>query len=185
MLGSGTGGDKMVKSISFALQIFRRIMIEKRKGFLHTRIQQALNKGSNYVDYRMGRIGALVMALVVFSINFFGKKDEYGPAQAALWATTAALKQGTYTFFFGGVIMKMSERLAREVRRRTLALILACVIPSMVSLTLTFGVHNLKGTPLPAKSTIPTAIFVIPSTAVWGKIQRNRRDQEEKEETEA
>jgi len=34
-------------------------------------------------------------------------------------------------------------------------------------------VHNLKGTPLPAKSTIPTAIFVIPSTAVWGRMKRN------------
>ena len=160
-------------------------MAEEKQGFIRSRVRQALDKGSDYVDYRMGRIGALVMAFVVFSINFFGKKDEYGPAHAAFWATTAALKQGTYTFFFGGIIMKMSERLAREVRRRTLALILACIIPSMVSLTLTFGVHSLKGTPLPAKSTIPTAIFVIPSTAVWGRIQRNRMEEEVEENTEA
>ncbi len=131
-------------------------------------------RGSRYVDYRMGRYGAVVMATIVFLINFFGKKDELGIPQAALWSTTAALKQGTYTFFFGGVIMKMSERLATEVRRRTLALVLACVVPSLVSLTLTFGMHNLKGTPLPAKSTIPTAIFVIPSTAVWGSIKRKK-----------
>ena len=136
-------------------------------------VRKALDLGSNYVDYRMGRYGAIVMATIVFFINFLGKKDELGISQAALWSTTAALKQGTYTFFFGGVIMKMSERLATEVKRRTLALILSCVIPSMVSLTLTFGVHNLKGTPLPAKSTIPTAIFVIPSTAVWGRMKRN------------
>ena len=139
-------------------------------------VRRALDFGSNYVDYRMGRYGAVVMATIVFFINFLGKKDELGIPQAALWSTTAALKQGTYTFFFGGVIMKMSERLATEVKRRTLALVLACVIPSMVSLTLTFGVHSLKGTPLPAKSTIPTAIFVIPSTAVWGRMQRKRME---------
>ncbi len=140
------------------------------------RWRRLTDRGSRYVDYRMGCYGAIVMATIVFFINFLGKKDELGLAQAALWSTTAALKQGTYTFFFGGVIMKMSERLATEIRRRTLALILACVIPSMVSLTLTYGVHNLKGTPLPAKSTLPTAIFVIPSTAVWGRMKRKKME---------
>jgi hypothetical protein len=139
-------------------------------------VRKALDFGSNYVDYRMGRYGAIVMATIVFLINFLGKKEELGISEAVLWSTTAALKQGTYTFFFGGVIMKMSERLATEVKRRTLALVLACVVPSLVSLSLTFGVHSLKGTPLPAKSTIPTAIFVIPSTAVWGRMQRKRME---------
>lgn len=120
----------------------------------------------------MGMYGAIVMATIVFSINYYGTQDTLG-------ATTAALKQGTYTFFFGGVIMRMSERLATEVSKRTLALILACVIPSVVSLTLTFGMHNLKGTPKPLASTIPTAVFVIPSTLIWGMMSRKRLDKSE------
>jgi len=70
----------------------------------------------------------------------------------------------------------MSERIATEVSKRILALVLACVVPSMVSLTLTFGVHSLKGTPKPLASTIPTAIFVIPSTLIWGLMSRKRMD---------
>ena len=70
--------------------------------------------------------------------------------------------------------MRMSERIATEVSKRMLALVLACVVPSMVSLTLTFGVHSLKGTLKPLASTIPTAIFVIPSTLIWGLMSRKR-----------
>ena len=121
----------------------------------------------------MGIAGAIVMASVVFGINYYGTHNAWG-------ATTAALKQGTYTFFFGGVIMKMSERLATGVHRRMLALVAACVIPSLVSLSLTFGVHSMKGTPKPVQSTIPTAIFVIPSTAVWGAVSRKRAESSQK-----
>ena len=135
-------------------------------------LKQLIKYGRKYIDYRMGIYGAIVMATIVFGINYYGTQNTFG-------ATTAALKQGTYTFFFGGVIMRMSERLATEVGKRTLALILACVVPSMVSLTLTFGMHNLKGTPKPLASTIPTAIFVIPSTLIWGLMNRKRMDRSE------
>ena len=132
-------------------------------------INRLIKYGRKYIDYRMGLYGAIVMATIIFSINYYGTQNTFG-------ATTAALKQGTYTFFFGGVIMRMSERIATEVSKRMLALILACVVPSMVSLTLTFGMHNLKGTPKPLASTIPTAIFVIPSTLIWGLMSRKRMD---------
>jgi len=46
------------------------------------------------------------------------------------------------------------------------------IIPSAVAIGLTFGLHNLKGTPKPIESTIPTAVFVIPSTAIWGYRKR-------------
>ena len=132
-------------------------------------INRLIKYGRKYIDYRMGLYGAFVMATIVFIINYYGTQDTFG-------AATAALKQGTYTFFFGGIIMRMSERIATEVSKRMLALILACVVPSMVSLTLTFGMHNLKGTPKPLASTIPTAIFVIPSTLIWGLMSRKRMD---------
>ena len=146
-------------------------------------IKRVLNFGSKYVDYRMGMIGSLVMAIVVFSINYFGKRI---PLQyqdhLMLWSAVAALKQGTYTFFFGGVIMKGAERFATEVRKRGLALVLACIIPSLVSITLTFTMHSFKGTPRPLESTIPTLFFVFPSTAIWGYISRKRMDKMESDE---
>ncbi len=133
--------------------------------------------GSRFVDYKMGMIGSIVMATVVFSINYFGKRipPEYQD-RILFWSIVAALKQGTYTFFFGGIIMKGAERFATEISRRGMALVLACIIPSFVSITLTFTMHSLKGTPRPFESTIPTMIFVFPSTAVWGYLNRKKKD---------
>ena len=142
-------------------------------------IKRVLNYGSRYVDYRMGMIGSLVMAIVVFSINYFGKRIplEYQD-HIMFWSAVAALKQATYTFFFGGVIMKGAERLATEITKRGLALVLACIVPSLVSITLTFTMHSMKGTPRPLESTIPTLFFVLPSTAIWGYISRKKMDKQ-------
>jgi hypothetical protein len=63
-------------------------------------VRKALEFRSNNVDYRKGRYGVFVMGTIVFLINFLGKKEELGISVAALWSTTAALKQGTYPFFF-------------------------------------------------------------------------------------
>jgi len=142
--------------------------------------------GSRFVDYKMGMIGSVVMASVVFSINYFGKRIpvEYQD-QILFWSIVAALKQGTYTFFFGGIIMKGAERFATEISKKELALVLACVIPSFVSITLTFTMHSLKGTPRPLESTIPTMFFVLPSTAVWGYLNRKKLDKKKKERLES
>ena len=78
--------------------------------------------------------------------------------------------------------MKGSERLATEISKRGLAIVLACIIPSIVSVTLTFMMHSLKGTPRPLESTIPTMIFVFPSTAVWGYVNRKKLDKRLKAE---
>jgi len=120
---------------------------------------------SRYIDYKMGLYGGVVMGVIVFFVNYFHTYDWTGP-------TTAALKQAFYTFLFGGVIMRGSELLATRIPGRSSALLLACLIPSAVSIGLTFALHNLRGTPEPLASTIPTAIFVIPSTAVWGYLKR-------------
>ncbi len=123
--------------------------------------------GARYIDYKMGLAGAVVMASIVFWVNFEGLHQFPG-------ATTAALKQGTYTFLFGGSIMRGCEYLATTIRRRTAALVAATIIPSAVAICLTFGVHHLKGTPKPVASTIPTAVLVIPSTAIWGIRKRKQ-----------
>jgi len=124
---------------------------------------------NNIIDIKIGLAGGLVMGVIVFVINYRSTGDPAG-------STTAALKQGIYTFFFGGFIMKLCESLATRINPRILAVILAVIIPSFISLALTFGVHSMKGTPRPVESTIPTAIFVIPSTLVWGLMRRNKKE---------
>lgn len=124
-----------------------------------------------YIDLKMGLAGAVVMAILVYYINYIGTHDTLG-------SSTAAIKQGFYTFLFGGVIMRSSEHLAVKISQKTLALVAACMIPSTVSLILTFGLHSLKGTPEPLQSTLVTAVFVIPSTAVWGYMKRKKTIEE-------
>jgi hypothetical protein len=121
--------------------------------------------GSQFIDYKMGAMGAFVMGGIVFGVNYFGTHAWQG-------ATTAALKQATYTFLFGGVIMRGCEYFATRIKKQSVALATAIIIPSVVAICFTYGVHSMKGTPKPMESTIPTAMLVIPSTAIWGLRKR-------------
>ncbi len=127
------------------------------------------NFGSKFIDYRMSIYGAFVMGGVIFGINYFSTKDISG-------STTAALKQGSYTFLFGGILMKGCELLATRIKKLPVALVASVLIPSIVTLLLTFGMHTLKGTPRPLASTLPTT-FVIPATAIWGYKKRKEMDE--------
>lgn len=120
---------------------------------------------NKYFDYKIGLAGGLFMAIVVFIINYRATGETTG-------ALTAAAKQGVYTFFFGGFIMKLCEFFATRIKLKYIAITIATLIPSIIALLLTFGVHSLKGTPRPVESTIPTAFFVFPSTAIWGILKR-------------
>ena len=125
--------------------------------------------GSRFIDYRAAIWGALVMACIVFGVNYFKTWNLPG-------SLTASLKQGTYTFLFGGAIMKLCEYLAMAIRRQTLALVLSVMIPSCIAIGLTFTLHSMKGTPMPVASTIPTALLIVPITAIWGYRMRNQED---------
>lgn len=133
-------------------------------------ISRAIHAGSRFIDYRMAIGGGIVMGAIVFVVNYYGTHQAGG-------AITASLKQGIYTFLFGGIIMKGCERLAISIQRRTIAILAAILIPSAVAIGLTFGVHSMKGTPRPVASTIPTALLVIPSTAVWAIRKRKQQTQ--------
>jgi hypothetical protein len=134
-----------------------------------------LHSNSKYFDFKIGFAGGIIMGIIVFIINFKATAEITG-------AITAALKQGIYTFFFGCSIMKICEIIAIRIPSKKMAIVLATLIPSFISLALTFGIHSLKGTPLPIESTIPTAVFVIPSTAVWGYLKRKKEDKNNSEE---
>lgn len=128
-------------------------------------MKRIIDFGRKFIDYKMGLYGAIVMGTIVFAINYYGILN----LQAA---STAALKQAVYTFLFGGIIMRSCELLATRIRKKALALTAAVLVPSLISIGLTYGVHSLKGTPKPVESTIPTALLVIPSTVVWGFMKR-------------
>lgn len=104
------------------------------------------------------------MGVIVFLINYDGQGT-------ALGASTAAGKQAAYTFFLGGLFMKQCENLAVRIKPYRTALALAVIVPSLVTLLLTFSLHSLKGTPKPLQSTIPT-LMIIPATIVWAYRKR-------------
>jgi len=128
------------------------------------KLQQTAKISHKFIDYKIGMAGAIFLGGVVFGINYFTTHEITG-------SVTAALKQGSYTFLLGGIFMKGCENLATKIRRRTLAIVASVVIPSALTLALTYTMHNFKGTPKPLESTIPT-MLIIPATAVWGYRKR-------------
>jgi hypothetical protein len=110
-----------------------------------------------HIDYRAAVLGASLLGAVVYWIN-----HEHGPALA----TTAALKQATYTFFVGGFIVKNNIKLALRWSQPAMAISIAVMVSTLLAVGLTFLVHSLKGTPEPLLSTLPTALIGPPGFAV-------------------
>lgn len=97
--------------------------------------------------------GALVMGAIVWFINM-----GYG-----WWpATTAALKQAAYTLLFGGILIKILDTVTMKIKNRYLAIATATILVSVITIILVYIVHNLKGTPRPFESTLPTMIMAPP-----------------------
>ena len=122
---------------------------------------------SRYFDFKIGIAGALVMGFAVFCINYYS-------TYLITESLTAALKQGAYTFLFGGFLMKSCEYIATHIKTTLWAILLAICIPSIITLILTYSLHLMKGTPMPLESTTPTLV-IIPATAVWAIRNRRRR----------
>jgi hypothetical protein len=98
----------------------------------------------------MGLIGALFMGAIVFYIN-----SDHGP----MLATIAALKQGIYTFLIGGLILKVLEVIVKEIKQEWLAYACAIAVATLITVSLVYLVHSMKGTPKPFASTMPTIIL--------------------------
>jgi hypothetical protein len=93
------------------------------------------------------------MGLIVFFINL---DHGWGPA------TTAALKQAGYTFLLGGVIIKILETIALKIGPRYMAIIISTIVTSLLTITLVYLVHSMRGTPKPFESTLPTILMAPP-----------------------
>ncbi len=129
-------------------------------------IKRITNKFSQFIDFKMGLAGALVMGLVVYRIN-------YNASVHADNAFVAAGKQAVYTFFLGGSFMKLCEYIATRIKSKLWAIVLSAAVPSLITLFLTYNIHMLKGTAKPFESTLPT-LTIIPVTLVWG-IRKRRQ----------
>ena len=127
-----------------------------------------------YVDFSMAWKASLFLGVVVFCINL-----DHG----ALAALPAALKQATYTFFVAGFILRLSENLAIKQELGVMAFPLAVIIPSCIAIGLTYALHNLKGTPEPLHSTIPTLLMAPPSFTILVWRFRKNNSQNKNQET--
>ena len=119
-----------------------------------------------HIDFGMAWKGALFLGLVVFGVNYV----DHG----AMAALPAALKQATYTYFVAGFITRLGENLAVRLDPLPVALLAAVAVPSTIAISLTFGLHSLRGTPEPLYSTLPTVLSAPPAFLVWG--WKKRRD---------
>lgn len=116
-------------------------------------LAKAIRFTGRYIDYPTAFAGALVMGIIVGVIN---RKFGWWPA------TTAAMKQSAYTFLFGGMMIKLLYAIVLAVPGRVSALILSVFIVSVLTIILVYLLHNLRGTPMPFESTLPTIILAPP-----------------------
>lgn len=106
-----------------------------------------------YINLKFGLAGAFLMGGIVFFINL-----DHGWKLAAI----AGAKQWAYTFFFGGIIIKLLEILLGRTRQLKNSIGISVLLISTLTSMLVFVVHNLRGTPEPLLSTLPTVILSPP-----------------------
>ena len=115
----------------------------------------------------MGLLGAMIMGSVVYWVN----------ADHGFWAAIpAALKQATYTAVAGGFLSRFCEKTAIKFDNKTKSIILGTILPTILAVTMTYGVHILRGTPEPVNSTIPTMVLAPWSFLWWAMRMRNIND---------
>jgi hypothetical protein len=103
-----------------------------------------------FIDYPSAFAGAVIMGVIVGYIN-----RKFG----AWPASTAAMKQAAYTFFFGGMLTKLLYLIVARIKGLYLATILSALIVTTITVILVYAVHSMKGTPMPFESTLPTAML--------------------------
>jgi hypothetical protein len=102
------------------------------------------------VDWKKGLILGGLMGLTVGLIN---------SKEGLEYAFSSGLKEGAKCLAIGTMNLSICQKLATSIENKVKAYTLATVVPALLSLGLTYGVHAyLKGTPKPLESTAPTAL---------------------------
>lgn len=106
-----------------------------------------------YINLKFGAAGAFLMGGIVFFINL-----DHG------WklSTLAGAKQWVYTFFFGGMIIKLFEVALDKTQTLKYSTAISVMFIAVLTSLLVFLVHSIKGTPEPFYSTLPTIILSPP-----------------------
>lgn len=107
------------------------------------------------------------MGGTVFCVNY-----NFGWALAGI----AALKQAIYTFFLGGIFVRISEVLSTKTENKWLGVALGTLVASAITISAVYGMHVMKGTPLPYESTLPTVFFAPPGFIVLSWMYRTKMD---------
>ena len=130
---------------------------------------EIFQRSKDFIDYKMGSLGATIMGTPVFLINL-----NHGPVPASV----AGLKQAAYTFILGGFFTKMCERISTSIENPYLARAAGIGIPAAITIGLTYDLHLIKGTPDPAESTLPTIILAPTGFTYWSNRKIKQAAQE-------
>ncbi len=125
---------------------------------------------NRFIDLKAGFVTAFFMGGSVFLINYYS-------TGLVVESIIAALKQWVYTLFFSGAVLKTCEIIVRAVRPRKTAIFMAAVLPFVATIILVYGLHNLRGTPKPLESTLPTLIVIL-GTVFWAFRKRSQFENE-------
>jgi hypothetical protein len=102
------------------------------------------------IDYKKGILFGGLAGVAVGAIN---------AKEGIEYALSSGTKEGAKCLLIGTVNLSICRKLATTIENKVKAITLATVVPAVLSMGLTYGVHAyLKGTPYPLKSTAPTAL---------------------------
>lgn len=113
-------------------------------------LSQAENFLKRNIDYKKGAIFGGLAGVAVGIINS-SKGLEY--------ALSSGSKEAAKCMLIGTMNLSICQKLATSIENKIKAYTLATIIPTILSVGLTYSVHAyLKGTPYPLRSTAPTAL---------------------------
>jgi hypothetical protein len=102
------------------------------------------------IDYKKGAFFGGLAGVAVGLINL---KEGVG------YALSSGTKEGAKCLLLGTANLSICRKLATSIDDKVKAITLATIVPAVISMGITYGVHAyLKGTPYPLKSTAPTAL---------------------------
>lgn len=134
-----------------------------------SRVRAFLDK---HIDYPAAIAGATVLGVIVFFVNY-----DHGWSSALV----AAGKQATYTFFAGGYMVRLNERIALALNPTAIAVAAGVLCAGTLAVSLTYLVHSLRGTPEPLNSTLPTLVLLVPGFIFLGIRARHKANSEAKQ----
>lgn len=113
-----------------------------------------MNSPIRWFDLPNACMGALIMGGLVGYVN-----GDHGAGPA----TIAALKQGAYTFFVAGFVIQFCKWLAARPVAPVLAILMGVMIPTVLTVTMVYTLHSLRGTPEPVNSTVVVVVLSLVS----------------------